>query len=99
MKRRRKNASRTEAKEHPADPNKPRRTVVPAFARPRFGKIHTAQAYFGMGRSKLYELGAKHEGLFRKLDKVTVVDFDMLNEIMSGLPLANIKPPPDSQTA
>ena len=46
--------------------------------RPRFGRIPTATQYAGIGRSKLYELAAEFEGLFRKSGNAVLVDFDKL---------------------
>jgi hypothetical protein len=61
--------------------------------RPRSGRIKAAQAYSGFGRSKLYEEAAKNPGLFRKSGTAVIVDYDILDEIISALPAAVIKPP------
>ena len=60
-------------------------------ARPRFGKIPAAMHYSGFGRSKLYEVAADHPGLFRKSGVTTLVDFEILDEILNSLPVAVIK--------
>jgi hypothetical protein len=60
--------------------------------RPRMGKIPDAVAYSGRSRSRLYELGAKYPGLFRKDGTSTLVDFEVLDEILEALPAAEIKP-------
>jgi hypothetical protein len=60
--------------------------------RPRFGKIPAAIAYSGFGRSKLYEVAGANHGLFRKSGKSTLVDFDLLDELLDNLPAAEIKP-------
>jgi hypothetical protein len=59
--------------------------------RPRFGKLPSAVRYSGRSRSRLYQLAAKHEGLFRKDGKSTIVDFDVLDRILDHLPVAKIK--------
>jgi hypothetical protein len=62
--------------------------------RPRFGTIKAASQYSGISRSKLYEEAPKYEGLFRKWDGRTIVDFDLLDSILNALPIAEIKPAP-----
>jgi hypothetical protein len=42
----------------------------------------------GVSRSKLYELAHRHDGLFRKLDGVTLVDVWMLADIIAAAPNA-----------
>jgi hypothetical protein len=61
------------------------------FVRPRFGRIPTATAYTGIGRSKLYELAARTPGLLKKFDGATLVDFDVLDAMLDALPPAEIK--------
>ena len=58
---------------------------------PRFGTIPQAVDYSARSRSRLYQLAAKHEGLFRKDGKSTIVDFAILDRILDGLPVAKIK--------
>jgi hypothetical protein len=58
---------------------------------PRFGTIPRAVDYSGRSRSRLYQLAAKHEGLFRKDGKSTLVDFTILDQILDELPIAKIK--------
>ena len=58
--------------------------------RPRFGKIPTANAYSGLGRTSLYELAEQHQGLFKKYGTSTLVDFDILDQILDQLPDAVI---------
>ena len=60
-------------------------------ARPRSGRISAAVAYSGIGRSSLYILAGKHRGLFRKNGSAVIVDFDVLDEVIATLPLADIK--------
>jgi hypothetical protein len=60
-------------------------------ALPRFGTIPRAVDYSGRSRSRLYQLAAKHEGLFRKDGKSTLVDFTILDQILDELPIAKIK--------
>jgi hypothetical protein len=57
----------------------------------RFGTIPSACDYSGRSRSRLYQLAAKHEGLFRKDGKSTLVDFVILDAILDELPVAKIK--------
>jgi hypothetical protein len=57
---------------------------------PRFGRMPDAKRRSGLSRSKLYEIAAKHEGLFRKLDDATIVDLHKLDEILAALPPAKI---------
>jgi hypothetical protein len=45
-------------------------------------------------RSKLYELGAQHPGLFRKLDGITVIDTVMLEKILEASPPLTLQLPP-----
>jgi hypothetical protein len=59
---------------------------------PRFGRMPDAKRRSGLSRSKLYEIAAKHEGLFRKLDDATIVDLHKLDEILAALPPAKITP-------
>jgi hypothetical protein len=61
--------------------------------RPRFGKIPTAMAYSGRGRSRLYEWANEYHGLFKKDGVSTLVDFDVLDEILDQLPAATVKAP------
>jgi hypothetical protein len=56
----------------------------------RWGRIPAAVTHSGLGRSKLYELAAQHEGLFKKYNTVTIVDFERLDQILAGLPAAKI---------
>jgi hypothetical protein len=62
--------------------------------RPRTGKIRAAVQYSGIGRSSLYELAPQHEGLFLKFGDSTLVNFEVLDRIIDGLPPAKIKTPP-----
>jgi hypothetical protein len=61
--------------------------------RPRVGRIPKAIEYSGISRSTLYELAPKWPGLFRKNGVSTLVDFDVLDSVLDGLPCAEIKPP------
>jgi len=55
--------------------------------RNRFGRIADGP----VKRDALYELAAQHEGLFKKLGNMTIVDFDKLDEILETLPNAVIR--------
>jgi len=61
--------------------------------RPRFGRIPAALLYSGASRSGLYEWAAEYPGLFRKNGAATLVDFDVLDTILDGLPVAQIGTP------
>jgi hypothetical protein len=70
-------------------------TIPPTVEfRPRFGKLPHAIKYSGRSRARLYQLAAKHKGLFRKDGKSTLVDFAILDQILDGLPVAKIKDAP-----
>jgi hypothetical protein len=56
----------------------------------RWGRIPDGIRNSGLCRGKLYELAARHEGLFRKADAATIVDLQMLDEILADLPAADI---------
>jgi hypothetical protein len=56
----------------------------------------------GLSRSALYGLAGKHKGLFKKAGSATIVDLNMLDDIMAELPDADInlrasKPDPEAQ--
>jgi hypothetical protein len=68
----------------------------------RFGRIPDAMAKCGLSRSALYGLATKHKGLFKKAGSATIVDLNMLDDIMAELPDADInirasKPDPEAQ--
>jgi hypothetical protein len=68
----------------------------------RFGRIPVATAESGLSRSALYGLAAKHRGLFKKAGSSTIVDLNLLADIIAELPDANInisasKPVPEAQ--
>jgi hypothetical protein len=66
--------------------------TVPGM-RPRFGRIPTAVAYSGVGRSSLYELASKVPGLFRKNGAAVLVDLDLLEQLVLAMPVAEINGP------
>jgi hypothetical protein len=59
--------------------------------RPRFGKMPAAVAYSGVSRSRLYEWAHRYSSLIRKNGVSTLIDFDLLDQILDTLPLADIK--------
>ena len=74
----------------------------PIRAHRRFGRIPVATAESGLSRSALYGLAAKHKGLFKKAGSATIVDLNMLADIIAELPDAEInisasKPVPEAQ--
>ena len=64
---------------------------VHAWRRPRFGKIPAAVTYSGISRTVLYQLREATPGLFRKNGKATLVDFDILDELLDRLPIVEKK--------
>jgi hypothetical protein len=66
---------------------------TPARAHRRFGRIPVATAESGLSRGALYGLARTHHGLFKKAGSATIVDLDMLADIIAKLPDAflNIK--------
>jgi hypothetical protein len=52
----------------------------------RFGSISAATATFGIGRSSLYLLAAKHPTLLRKFGAKSLVDYGVLQDIVNALP-------------
>jgi hypothetical protein len=70
-----------------------KRTPTTPFHHPRAGRIPTATAYSGLGRSTLYRLAGVNPGLFKKNGAATIVDFDILDKILDALPAAAIKSP------
>jgi hypothetical protein len=63
------------------------------IVRPRFSRLPDAIKYSGISRSMLYVAAAKHPGLFRKHGTAVMVDFDILDQVLDALPLAEIKAP------
>ncbi len=59
--------------------------------RPRFGKIPDALDYGAISRSKLYLWSRERPELFRKLGRGTLVDFEILDQMLDALPVAGIK--------
>jgi hypothetical protein len=56
----------------------------------RWGRIPDAVDHSGLSRTSLYKLAAVHEGLFRKHGSATIVDFQILDEILEAAPPAEI---------
>ena len=56
----------------------------------RFGRGPDAERRSGLKRGKLYELAAKHRGLFKKAGTATIVDLEMLDAVLSELPAAEL---------
>jgi len=61
--------------------------------RRRWAPLSDAIEYSPVGRSTLYEMAGRHEGLFRKHGKKIIVDLDLHDELMAALPAAKIKQP------
>jgi len=73
-------------------------TLDHVAARPRkrrFGRVAEAVAYAAVSRSRLYEWAKKNQKLFRKNGNFTIVDFEVLDQILDELPVADLKPSPD----
>jgi len=78
----------------------PKHSLTPAHR--RFGRIPVATAESGLSRSALYGLATRHPGLFKKAGSATIVDLNMLADIIAELPDADInisasKPDPEAQ--
>jgi hypothetical protein len=59
--------------------------------RPRFAPISAALEYAGVSRSRLYQWAHLQPALLRKNGRASLVDFDRLDEILNGLPCAELK--------
>ena len=57
---------------------------------PSHGRIPQAVKTRGISRSKLYEVAAKHPGVFKKLDSMTIVNFRKLDNVLENLPVAEL---------
>lgn len=57
----------------------------------RFARIPEALARACISRSRLYQLFHEHPGLLRKFGRCSLVDLDVLDTILDGLPVANLK--------
>jgi len=57
---------------------------------PRFGRIPDAKRRSGLSRAKLYDIAGRHRGLFLKADDATIVNLEMLDQILAALPAAEI---------
>jgi hypothetical protein len=56
----------------------------------RWGRIPTAENRSGLKRGALYKLAGKHRGLFKKAGAATIVDLQLLDEIIASLPDAEV---------
>jgi hypothetical protein len=64
-----------------------RDTAIPTrLPRPKFATIKTACAYGGIGKSKLYQKSKQVPGLLVKWDDRTLVNMDIFDKILDGLP-------------
>jgi hypothetical protein len=61
-------------------------------SRPRWGTVKKANAEYSIGKTEIYETAKKHPKLLRKWGNKTLVDFDVLDEIMDKLPVAELRP-------
>jgi len=59
--------------------------------RPRFGRVAEALSYAAVSRSRLYEWGRKQPKLFRKNGSASIIDFNILDQILDDLPVAKLK--------
>jgi hypothetical protein len=57
---------------------------------PRFGRIPVAARRTGLSRGTLYGIAARHRGLFLKAGTATIVDLQLLDQIIAALPPAEI---------
>jgi hypothetical protein len=63
--------------------------------RPRFGRVPAALTYAAVSRSRFYEWAQTRPELIRKNGTASIVDFNVLDEILDSLPVAELKAPPD----
>jgi hypothetical protein len=56
--------------------------------RPRFGRIPQALEYSGISKARFYEWVAKRPELIKKNGRASLVDLDVLDEILDALPTA-----------
>ena len=56
----------------------------------RWGKLPVAISRSGLSRSTLYEMAEQYPDLFRKHGAATIVDLELLDQILASLPSANI---------
>jgi hypothetical protein len=68
-------------------------TTETTAPRPRFCKVNDAARYASRSRGRLYELAHQHPLLFRKDRRSTLVDMNVLDSILDGLPAAKIGVP------
>lgn len=61
-----------------------------SVASPRWGRIADGMRRSGLSRGKLYNIAARHAGLFRKIDQATLVDLKMLDKILAASPPAKL---------
>jgi hypothetical protein len=54
----------------------------------RWGRIPEAEEFSGFKKGHLYKMAKLHPGLFRKVGTKTVVDLEMLGEILENAPPA-----------
>jgi hypothetical protein len=60
-------------------------------ARPRFAPIPAALTYGGISRSRLYQWARGRPELLRKNGRASLVDLNVFDEILDGLPAASFK--------
>ena len=56
----------------------------------RFGRIPTAEQRSGLKRGALYKLAAANPGLFKKAGAATIVDLELLDDLLAALPAADL---------
>ena len=59
-------------------------------SQPRFGRLPDAEKRSGLKRGALYKLAAKHPGVFKKCGAATIIDLELLDDVLAALPAANI---------
>lgn len=57
----------------------------------RFGRVPEAAAYAGISKTRLYAWAKRNKGLFRKNGYATIVDFNVLDQVLNELPVADLK--------
>jgi hypothetical protein len=56
--------------------------------RPRMGRMPTAVAYSGLSKSRIYDKAKRYRGLIRKNGTASIIDFDVLDQVLDDLPVA-----------
>jgi hypothetical protein len=61
----------------------------------RWGTVNETTQEYPLGKTEVYETAREHPELLRKWGRKTIVDWDLLDEIMDALPAAELRPIPN----